>query len=112
MGFEELGRAPVEADALALIELALAVVGGDALLGAHVDEARQQKGSAGEYQSGDHVPCRGEERHCCRDPYRLCISAMSFISVSTAAIFSADEGWGRPKPRNDMVAACRGVVLV
>lgn len=34
LGFEELGGAPVEADGLALIELALAVVLGDALLGA------------------------------------------------------------------------------
>lgn len=37
-----------------------------------------------------------------RVPYRFSISDMSFISASTAAIFSADEGWGRPNPRNDI----------
>lgn len=35
--------------------------------------------------------------------YRFIMSAMSFISASTAAIFSADEGCGRPNPRNDML---------
>jgi hypothetical protein len=35
--------------------------------------------------------------------YRLCISDRSFISDSIAAIFSAEVGWGRPKPRNDIV---------
>lgn len=38
-----------------------------------------------------------------RVPYRFSISDMSFISASTAAIFSADEGWGRPNPRNDIL---------
>lgn len=34
---------------------------------------------------------------------------MSFISASTAAIFSADEGCGRPNPRKDMLSGdiCR-----
>lgn len=44
--------------------------------------------------------------------YRFIMSAMSFISASTAAIFSADEGCGRPNPRNDMlgcdVGRCAG----
>lgn len=31
------------------------------------------------------------------------MSIISFISASTAAIFSADEGWGRPNPRKDMM---------
>lgn len=41
--------------------------------------------------------------------YRFIMSAMSFISASTAAIFSADEGCGRPNPRNDMLSGgiCR-----
>lgn len=46
--------------------------------------------------------------------YRFIMSAMSFISASTAAIFSADEGCGRPNPRNDMLGydmgRCAGVV--
>lgn len=45
--------------------------------------------------------------------YRFIMSAMSFISASTAAIFSADEGCGRPNPRNDMlgggIGRCAGV---
>lgn len=45
--------------------------------------------------------------------YRFIMSAMSFISASTAAIFSADEGCGRPNPRNDMlggdIGKCAGV---
>lgn len=32
------------------------------------------------------------------------MSIISFISASTAAIFSADVGWGRPNPRKDIVA--------
>lgn len=35
-------------------------------------------------------------------PYRLIISVKSFISASTAAIFSAEVGWGLPNPRNDI----------
>lgn len=42
MDVEELGRAPVETDALALIDFALAVVGGDALLLAGLCEAGQR----------------------------------------------------------------------
>lgn len=36
--------------------------------------------------------------------YRFCMSKMIFISFSTAAIFSADEGCWRlpPNPRKDM----------
>ena len=41
---EELGGAAVEADALALVDLALAVVGGDALGRAALNEAVAGKG--------------------------------------------------------------------
>lgn len=88
---EELGGAPVEADALALVELALAVVIGHALLGAGLGEAIGYVKSA-----YDGLPC-----YCVWDKnggddgdqsYRFIISVRSFISDSTAAIFSAEEG--------------------
>lgn len=41
---------------------------------------------------------RGKERN-----YRECISATTLSSFSTAAIFSAEVGWGLPKPRKDML---------
>lgn len=40
--------------------------------------------------------------------YRACISAMTLISFSTAAIFSAEVGWGRPRPRKDILGGGRG----
>ncbi len=36
--------------------------------------------------------------------YLLNISVTRSISCSAAAIFSADDGWGRPNPNIDMVA--------
>ncbi len=42
--------------------------------------------------------------------YRLCMSARSFISASTAAIRSADEGWGRPRPKNDILSRFSGLL--
>ena len=33
----------------------------------------------------------------------LNISVMRSISCSAAAIFSADDGWGRPSPNIDMI---------
>lgn len=99
---EELGGAAVEAHALALVELALAVVGRDALLLAHpvqaifVLESHQLSGSD-RSNHGVRVLRKGA-------PYRFCMSKTIFISFSTAAIFSADVGCGRPpNPRKDMV---------
>lgn len=44
--------------------------------------------------------------------YRFCMSKIIFISFSTAAIFSADEGWGRPpNPRKDMFECGSGFLL-
>jgi hypothetical protein len=40
---EELGDTAVQADGLALVQIALAVVGGDTLLGAGLGEAREEK---------------------------------------------------------------------
>jgi len=40
---------------------------------------------------------------------RECISATTLSSFSTAAILSADVGWGLPNPRKDMAG---GVLLV
>lgn len=41
--------------------------------------------------------------------YRDIISVIISISFSAFAIFSADEGWGRPKPgRKDMSSEFRG----
>ena len=36
--------------------------------------------------------------------YRLNMSDTISTSVSAAAIFSADESWGRPPKRKDMIA--------
>ncbi len=46
-----------------------------------------------------------------RKAYRLCISARSFISASTAAIRSAEDGWGRPSPKKDMLDEDRSIEL-
>jgi hypothetical protein len=37
------------------------------------------------------------------DSHLLNMSVMRSISCSAAAIFSADEGWGRPSPNIDMI---------
>ncbi len=44
--------------------------------------------------------------------YRLNISEIKSISCSAAAIFSADEGWGRPRPNIDIVAVGLGGCLL
>ncbi len=44
----------------------------------------------------------GEEKG--RYTYLLNISVMRSISCSAAAIFSAELGWGRPRPNMDMIA--------
>lgn len=41
-----------------------------------------------------------------RGKYLLNMSVTMSISCSAAAIFSADEGWGRPSPNIDMIAGC------
>lgn len=43
--------------------------------------------------------------------YRLYMSETISISASAAAIFSAEEGWGRPPKRKDMVAEECGLDL-
>jgi hypothetical protein len=45
-----------------------------------------------------------------RGIYLLNISVTNSISCSAAAIFSAEEGWGRPMPNIDMIAVVRGLV--
>jgi hypothetical protein len=85
--FEELAHAAVEAHGLALVEVGFAVLGGNALLGAGVDEP-------------------GERRHVSIDPSEIARNSMDAriktywlnmletisISASAAAIFSAEEG--------------------
>ena len=110
---EKLGHAAVHAHALALVELAFPVVGGNALLLAGPRE------SGGEMISlRNQVVCTGKRIYSlfafslihAKDrgagilkPYRVIISVRSFISASTAEIFSSDVGCGRPNPRNDIL---------
>jgi len=90
---EELANATVEADGLALVEVTLAVGVGDALLGAGLDKT---------------VKLVSTRRRCDSEllsvVYRLYMSETMSISASAAAIFSAEEGWGRPPPnRKDIL---------
>jgi hypothetical protein len=41
---------------------------------------------------------------CDDSTYLLNMSVTRSISCSAAAIFSADDGWGRPNPNIDMIA--------
>lgn len=38
-----------------------------------------------------------------REIYRVCISATTLSSFSTAEIFSADVGWRAPMPKKDIL---------
>ena len=88
---EELGGTPVEADRLALVELALAVVVGDALLLARLLQAIAWVSTVRRSKQVDAT-------------YRLYVSAIMRISPSTAAIFCSDVGCWRPIPRKDILA--------
>lgn len=46
-----------------------------------------------------------------RETNLLNISVTRSISCSAAAIFSADEGWGRPSPNIDIFAVASGFAL-
>jgi len=85
---EELANATVEADGLALVEVTLAVGVGNALLGAGLDKTAKLVST---------------RRRCDSEllsvVYRLYMSETMSISASAAAIFSAEEGWGRPAPK-------------
>lgn len=107
MDVEEFGSASVEADTLALVEVALAVVVGHALLGADSCKTRTQQ-LAHYYVCSTNIYIQVVAE---KTSYRLCISDRSFISDSMAAIFSAEVGWGRPNPRNDMVTSDFGFVV-
>lgn len=85
---EELADATVEADGLALVEIALAVGVGNTLLGAGLDKTVKLVSTRCRYDSG--LLC---------SVYRLYMSETMSISASAAAIFSAEEGWGRPPPK-------------
>ena len=101
MDIEEFGSTPIEADALALVEFGFAVIVGNALLLAGFCEANIESVSALLISVRDGaVLSRAKPRN---QTYRLAISVRSFISASTAAIFSADDGWGRPSPKNDIL---------
>lgn len=61
------------------------------------DGAQAQAESHGKYRN---------EAGFGKKTYRLCIEAISFISCSTAAIFSADVGCCLPIPKNDILTVC------
>lgn len=128
VNLEELAHAAVQAHGLALVEVGFAVLWGNALLGAGVDEpakvkvwlemkgARLQRVSEiGVWRArlGSVFTMRsrwfegGEVRI-----YWLNMPETISISASAAAIFSAEEGWGRPPPkRKDIFAGCVGVLF-
>ena len=97
---EELADATVEADGLALVQITLAVGVGNALLSTGLDKTAKLVST----------------RRRCDDGlvggvYRLYMSETMSISASAAAIFSADEGWGRPAPkRKDILVWVEWVV--
>lgn len=81
MDVEELGRASIETDALALVDLALAVVGGDALLLAGLCEAVHHVGhelhlsldGADLLSRGWLLLAKSEERHVGREVVMRCV---------------------------------------
>ena len=91
MDVEELCGAPVEADALALVDLALAVVGGDALLLAglcetgEVARARtprdQPDGDTYGAQDADHRDMHTQKEGGRGDCARVCVSAYACLPV-------------------------------
>jgi hypothetical protein len=85
---EELADATVEADGFALVKVTLAVGVGDTLLGAGLDKTAKLISTRGRCDSGQ-----------LGGVYRLYMSETMSISASAAAIFSAEEGWGRPPPK-------------
>ena len=92
---EELAHAAVQAHGLALVQVGLAVLGGDALLGAGVDEC--VVGSAlvrWSHWERARPLVMGTDA-----TYWLNMLETISISASAAAIFSAEEGWGRPWPK-------------
>ena len=89
MSLKEFGGAPVQANSLALGQLALAVRLVEALGRADFDHPSDMinlRHSSEKLNLGK------------RKTYRECISATTLSSFSTAAIFSAEVGWGLPKP--------------
>jgi hypothetical protein len=102
--FEELAHATVQADRLAFVEVGFAVLGRDALFGAGVDEPGREEDS----QFWVAVFLRGLDV-----TYWLNMLETISISASAAAIFSAEEGWGRAPPkRKDILWGYVGGVVV
>lgn len=116
---EELGHAAVEADGLALVEVAFAVIGGDTLLGARLSQAMIRDGSKLEWvriidslkmdlngvSEGfwflNHDTALGYAVEL--PTYRLNMSEIISTSVSAAEIFSAEDILGAPPKRKDMM---------
>ena len=99
VNLEKLGHAAVQAHGLARVELPLAIVGRYALLDARLCQPRWKMS---ERRGG---VLRAERAAVPGPTDLLNMSETISISVSAAAIFSADVGWGRPPPkRKDMLA--------
>ena len=84
---EELGDASVQANGFAFVQVAFTVVGGYALLRAGLGETRYRAQLNDDLHWGVGAS------------YRVNMSDTISTSVSAAAIFSADESWGRPPKR-------------
>jgi hypothetical protein len=92
---EELAHAAVQAHGLALVQVGFAVLGRDAFLGAGVDESVVESALVRWCHLGAHTStCKGTDA-----TYWLNMLETISISASAAAIFSAEEGWGRPWPK-------------
>lgn len=103
---EELADTAVEANGLALVELALAVLRGNALLGAGVDEPGKSRVRWGFFDLLAQCARRRFDAQT-GEIYWLNMPETISISASAAAIFSAEEGWGRPPPkRKDILSRC------